>query len=52
MYGRDRLVSALMRGNRRGTDLLDALLAEVSAFSGSETHQDDVTILTMDLAAA
>jgi sigma-B regulation protein RsbU (phosphoserine phosphatase) len=52
MYGRDRLVSALMRGDRRGTDLLDALLAEVSAFSESESHQDDVTILTMDLAAA
>jgi sigma-B regulation protein RsbU (phosphoserine phosphatase) len=52
MYGRDRLVSALMRGDRRGTDLLDALLAELSAFSESESHNDDVTIVTMDLAAA
>jgi sigma-B regulation protein RsbU (phosphoserine phosphatase) len=52
MYGRDRLVSALMSGDRRGSDLLDAVLAEVSAFSGSETHQDDVTILTMDLAVS
>jgi sigma-B regulation protein RsbU (phosphoserine phosphatase) len=51
-YGRERLVSALMRGEHRGTALLDAVLAEVSAYSGSESHQDDVTILTMDLAAA
>jgi sigma-B regulation protein RsbU (phosphoserine phosphatase) len=52
MYGRDRLVSALMGGDRRGPELLDALLAEVSAYSGSDSHQDDVTMLTMDLAAA
>jgi sigma-B regulation protein RsbU (phosphoserine phosphatase) len=52
MYGFDRLVSALMGGQRRGSELLDAVLAEISAYSGSESHQDDVTILTMDLAAA
>jgi sigma-B regulation protein RsbU (phosphoserine phosphatase) len=52
MFGQDRLVGALMRGDRRGPDLLDGLLAEVTAFSGSETHQDDVTMLTLDLAGA
>jgi sigma-B regulation protein RsbU (phosphoserine phosphatase) len=52
MFGRDRLVDALMRGDRRGADLLDRLLADVSAFSGSDAHQDDVTVLTLDLAGA
>jgi sigma-B regulation protein RsbU (phosphoserine phosphatase) len=52
MFGQDRLVSAVMRGDRRGPTLLDALLAEVTAFSGSANHQDDVTILTLDLSGA
>jgi sigma-B regulation protein RsbU (phosphoserine phosphatase) len=52
MFGQDRLVDALMRGDCRGPDLLDRLLADVSAFSGSDAHQDDVTILTLDLAVA
>lgn len=52
MFGQERLVSALMRGNRRGTELLDGLLAEVTAFSGCADHQDDVTMLTLDLAPA
>ena len=41
-----------MHGDRRGTDLLDAILKEVADFSGSATHQDDITLLTLDLAAA
>jgi sigma-B regulation protein RsbU (phosphoserine phosphatase) len=52
MFGQDRLVSALMRGGRRGPVLLDGLLAELTAFSGSTIHQDDVTILALDLAVA
>jgi sigma-B regulation protein RsbU (phosphoserine phosphatase) len=50
MFGQERLVTALMRGERRGPDLLDGLLAEVTAFSGSATQQDDITILILDLA--
>jgi sigma-B regulation protein RsbU (phosphoserine phosphatase) len=50
MFGQERLVSAMMREDLRGPDLLDGLLAEVTAFSGSVEHQDDVTILTLDLA--
>jgi sigma-B regulation protein RsbU (phosphoserine phosphatase) len=50
MFGQGRLVSAVMRGGRRGPDLLDGLLAEMAAFSGSTDHQDDVTILALDLA--
>lgn len=50
MFGEERLVNALLRGNRRGSDLLDGLLAEVTAFTGTPTHQDDITILALDLA--
>jgi sigma-B regulation protein RsbU (phosphoserine phosphatase) len=50
MYGQERLVAAMMRGNRRGPDLLEELLGEVTAFSGLATYQDDITILTLDLA--
>jgi sigma-B regulation protein RsbU (phosphoserine phosphatase) len=50
MFGQDRLVSAVMRGGRRGADLLDGLLAEVTTFSGSAIQQDDVTVVALDLA--
>jgi sigma-B regulation protein RsbU (phosphoserine phosphatase) len=50
MFGNERLISTLMRGDRRGPDLLDDLLKEVADFSGSSTHQDDITLLTLDLA--
>jgi hypothetical protein len=49
MFGQDRLVSAVMRGGRRGRDLLDGLLDEVTTFSGTTSHQDDVTVLALDL---
>ncbi|QDV35743.1 PP2C family protein-serine/threonine phosphatase [Tautonia plasticadhaerens] len=52
MFGQGRLVEALMRGDRRGPELLDGLLAELVAFSGSASHQDDITILTLDLSGA
>jgi len=39
-----------MRPDRRGKDLLDALLSELAAFSGASNYQDDITLLTMDLA--
>jgi len=52
MYGQERLVNALMQADQRGPDLLDGLLADVTAFSGSATYQDDLTILTLDLATA
>ncbi len=49
MFGMDRLVSIMMRGDRRGSDLLDEILAQLTAFTGSASHQDDVTLLTLDL---
>jgi sigma-B regulation protein RsbU (phosphoserine phosphatase) len=49
MFGQERLVSAMMRGDRHGPDLLDGLLAEVDAFTGSSTQQDDITLLILDL---
>ena len=49
MFGQDRLVSAILRGHR-GSDLLDGILSEVVAFSNSTNHQDDITLLTLDLA--
>jgi sigma-B regulation protein RsbU (phosphoserine phosphatase) len=52
MFGQERLVSTLMRGDRRGSDLLDDILKEVVDFSGSSTHQDDITLLTLNLAPA
>ena len=48
MFGQDRLVSAILRGHR-GAELLDRLLSEVVAFSGSSIHQDDITLLTLEL---
>jgi sigma-B regulation protein RsbU (phosphoserine phosphatase) len=50
-YGHDRLVSNMMRGDRRGLELINGILTEVADFSGSPTHQDDITLLTLDLAA-
>jgi len=50
MFGQERLVSSMMRPDRRGKDLLDALLSELAAFSGASNYQDDITLLTMDLA--
>jgi len=50
MFGQERLVSMMMRGDRRGRELLDGILKEVEAFSGSSTHQDDITLLTLDSA--
>ncbi len=49
MFGQERLVRAIL-GGRRGADLLDALLAEVVAFSNSPSNQDDITLLALDLA--
>ncbi|MGO9463828.1 MAG: PP2C family protein-serine/threonine phosphatase [Isosphaeraceae bacterium] len=49
LFGQERLVSSMMRRDRRGKDLLDGLLSEVAAFSGSSTYQDDITLLTLDL---
>ena len=40
----------IMRGDRRGPQLLDAILEEVAAFTGSRAHQDDVTLLALDLS--
>jgi sigma-B regulation protein RsbU (phosphoserine phosphatase) len=49
IFGQERLVSMMMRGDRGG-DLLEEILREVAAFTGSSLHQDDVTLLTLDLA--
>ena len=49
MFGQERLVTAIL-GGPRGSDLLDALLSEVVAFSNSPGNQDDITLLALDLA--
>ncbi|WP_165228260.1 PP2C family protein-serine/threonine phosphatase [Aquisphaera insulae] len=48
MYGRDRIVSHLQAG-RRGDELLDGLLADLAAFTGSPTGQDDITMLAVEV---
>jgi phosphoserine phosphatase RsbU/P len=51
MFGPERLVTMMMRGDRRGPELLDRILKEVTAFTGSMAHQDDVTLLALELEA-
>jgi sigma-B regulation protein RsbU (phosphoserine phosphatase) len=50
MFGPERLVAMVMRGDRRGGALLDEILQEVATFTGSSTHQDDVTLLALELS--
>jgi phosphoserine phosphatase RsbU/P len=50
MFGTERLISMMMSRDRRGADLLDDVLGELEAFTGSSNHQDDVTVLTLNLA--
>ncbi len=49
MFGQERLVKAIVAGHR-GADLLEAILADVVAFSNSPSNQDDITLLAVDLA--
>jgi phosphoserine phosphatase RsbU/P len=49
MFGTERLISMMMREDRRSADLLDDILGELAAFTGSANHQDDVTLLTLEL---
>lgn len=48
MFGMDRLVSLMTAGDRRGSALLDEILRQMAAFTGSSSYQDDVTLLTLD----
>ncbi len=52
MFGTERLISMMMGGDRRGAVLLDDILREVASFTGSANHQDDITLLTLDLSMA
>jgi sigma-B regulation protein RsbU (phosphoserine phosphatase) len=52
MFGHERLVSAILRFDRRGPELLDGLLAEVAAFTGSSSYQDDITLLAVNLSGS
>lgn len=52
MFGQERLVASIWRPDRRGSQLLDGLLAELAAFTGSSSYQDDITLLTVDLAGS
>ncbi len=49
MFGQERLLAALETGGR-GSQLLDAILAELAAFSNTASNQDDVTLLVLDAA--
>ena len=40
-----------MAGGLCGAGLLDGLLSDLAAYSNSSSHQDDVTLLTLDLTA-
>jgi sigma-B regulation protein RsbU (phosphoserine phosphatase) len=51
MFGQERLTTMMTRGQLRGAELLDEILRELASFTGSSTHQDDVTLLTVDAAA-
>jgi sigma-B regulation protein RsbU (phosphoserine phosphatase) len=48
LFGQERLVSAMLRGDR-GAVLLDGLLSEIVAFSNSPNNKDDITLLSLDL---
>jgi serine phosphatase RsbU (regulator of sigma subunit) len=37
----------MMSGDRRGAELLDDIIRNVAAFTGSSKHQDDITLLTI-----
>jgi sigma-B regulation protein RsbU (phosphoserine phosphatase) len=49
IFGQERLIAALLHGDRRGPELLDGLLAEATAFSGSGKNQDDITMVAVEL---
>lgn len=49
MYGPERLSDLVMPGLLRGVDLLDRLLAEVAQFTGPAPHQDDITLVALDM---
>ena len=51
MFGTDRLISMMTSGAHRGSELLDEILRELAAFTGSSSHQDDVTLLTLDFSS-
>jgi serine phosphatase RsbU (regulator of sigma subunit) len=51
MFGQERLTTMMTRVHLRGAELLDEILRELASFTGSSTHQDDVTLLTVDAAA-
>ncbi len=50
MFGDDRLISFITgHGDDEPRAFLDGLIAEITAFSGSETFDDDITCLVLDL---
>jgi len=50
MFGQERVLSSISRPGRAAPELLDGLLAELAAFTGSSSYQDDITLLAVDLA--
>lgn len=51
MFGESRLISLVTESGERGGDLLDRILSELTTFAGTSPQTDDITILTLDLAA-
>ncbi len=51
MFGPERLVSLVTSDTHRGSCLLDEILTQLAAFSGSPHYLDDVTLLTLTLHA-
>jgi sigma-B regulation protein RsbU (phosphoserine phosphatase) len=47
LYGKERIVKTLRESTGDAQDALDALLAEVARFAGSEPQSDDLTLITL-----
>lgn len=47
MFGRDRMLTAFLRGEGTGAERLDAVLDDVRRFAGASARDDDVTLLTL-----
>jgi sigma-B regulation protein RsbU (phosphoserine phosphatase) len=51
MFGHGRIRSLVLGSSLSGPALLELLLTELSQFVGSAAYDDDVTVLTLDIAA-
>lgn len=50
-FGKDRMMSLLSEGTRRGPELLEGILSAVNEFSAGRDVEDDMTLLQAELPA-